>query len=527
MSFGLLSTFTVLLGIVLLAIGLWLLQRLRVQHREVTVLSTLFWQSAVEETRARVFVKRFRHWPAWVLLVAIASLLWMLLARPQSTSFDSTQHVVLIDRSVEDDEIRADDFELAIQRAASLPTSARQVIAVDNHLQTLLAAGEPTELASPRIDHDQASAPQGIQWAIETLSSRASDKEPLAIHVVGDAQVEQRFLDEIDDNVTVYRIDREGPPKEIRLATLGVADSASQQWNQVDVSIGFDPQQEVDSSQLAITLDGETYAGSLQKIAPSTFQLSGVAASGQVLSVLRNGQRLGSLTLPNRQPIRVSLDAGVPETLRELVQLDSACQIVANGADVRIGTTADANLRLSTDDQSAFLIESDDADPNATFAELIDTLALRQIDATAIANQSGSIVDVQVVPGVKRSVAIWQKLFTSSFDFQESRACPILVARAIRWIANRPPMVPWAQQGERLPVAAAPLDRAIRSTTTTGDGREVQTTRLAATVNHPAQLAASPAAGLLSQIGLPTWLGLLVSMLLVGEWVLYQRGRLP
>ena len=88
-------------------------------------------------------------------------------------------------------------------------------------------------------------------------------------------------------------------------------------------------------------------------------------------------------------------------------------------------------------------------------------------------------------------------------------------------------MVPWAQQGERLPVAAAPLDRAIRSTTTTGDGREVQTTRLAATVNHPAQLAASPAAGLLSQIGLPTWLGLLVSILLVGEWVLYQRGRLP
>ena len=126
MSFGLLSTFAVLLGIVLLAIGLWLLQRLRVQHREVTVLSTLFWQSAVEETRARVFVKRFRHWPAWVLLVAIASLLWMLLARPQSTSFDSTQHVVLIDRSVEDDEIRADDFELAIQRAASLPTSARR-----------------------------------------------------------------------------------------------------------------------------------------------------------------------------------------------------------------------------------------------------------------------------------------------------------------------------------------------------------------------------------------------------------------
>ena len=47
MSFALLSTFAVLLGILLLAIGLWLAQRLRVQHREVEVLSTLFWQSAL------------------------------------------------------------------------------------------------------------------------------------------------------------------------------------------------------------------------------------------------------------------------------------------------------------------------------------------------------------------------------------------------------------------------------------------------------------------------------------------------
>ena len=96
MSFALLSTFAVLLGTLLLAIGLWLAQRLRVQHREVEVVSVLFWQSALEETRARVFTRRFRHWPAWLLLVAIASLLWMLLAQPPVSYTHLTLPTILL-----------------------------------------------------------------------------------------------------------------------------------------------------------------------------------------------------------------------------------------------------------------------------------------------------------------------------------------------------------------------------------------------------------------------------------------------
>ncbi|MDF1843450.1 MAG: hypothetical protein P1U77_18590, partial [Rubripirellula sp.] len=145
MSFALLSTLAVLLGVLGLATALWLAQRLRVQHREVEVLSTLFWEAAIEETRARVFVRRFRHWLAWILLVAIASLLWMLLAQPTRSPADGTKHVVLLDWSVDDAEQRQADLQLAIERAETLPMTAREIVAVGSHLETLLAAGEPIE----------------------------------------------------------------------------------------------------------------------------------------------------------------------------------------------------------------------------------------------------------------------------------------------------------------------------------------------------------------------------------------------
>ena len=528
MSFALLSTFVVLLGILLLAIGLWLAQRLRVQHREVEVLSTSFWQSALEENRARVFTKRFRHWPAWLLLVAIASLLWMLLAQPQTEPLNSTQHVVLLDCSVDAPATRTADLQLAIERASSLPTAKREIIAVDGNLKTLLAAGETVEQVSLRIDETDAPSPPGVEWAIETLSSRATSEQPLSIHVVGDAKIEKQFLDAVGANVTIFRVERpESTTDAAKLQTFGIADAASGQWDEVDVSIGFNPQQPLDATQISVSINDQPIEQSLLAIDDTKFQLNSIPANGGILNVNVAGVSAGSLTLPVRKPIQISFDGNVPESLRELITLDPACQIVASAGEVRIGSGANANLRLSPDDQPAFLIESDHDDPNAALAELVDTLALKQIDAMAIAAQSDSVVDVQVAAADKRSIAIWRKLFTPAFDFQESRAYPILIARSIRWIANHPPIVPWAQQGERLPVAAPSLDRAIDSIATTSDGRQLQTTRLTSSIAESAQLPITPAANVVSKFGLATWMGLLVSLLLAGEWVLYQRGSMP
>jgi hypothetical protein len=149
-SFGLFSLPAVLMGVAALAGGLWLAQRLRVQHREVEVLSTIFWQAAREETRARVFVRRFRHWRAWSLLVVITSLLWLLLNQPQLRSWDGTRHIVLLDWSVDDPQVRQRDLNDALELAARLPDADREIIAVGTQLETLLRPLEPLELARQR-----------------------------------------------------------------------------------------------------------------------------------------------------------------------------------------------------------------------------------------------------------------------------------------------------------------------------------------------------------------------------------------
>ena len=88
-----------LAGWAAIAGGLYLLQRLRVQHREVEVPTTLFWREAVEETRARVLVRRFRHPWAYLLLLAIGSLLWFAAAGLRSEQSADQQWLLVVDGS--------------------------------------------------------------------------------------------------------------------------------------------------------------------------------------------------------------------------------------------------------------------------------------------------------------------------------------------------------------------------------------------------------------------------------------------
>lgn len=527
MSFALLSILGVLAGIAALAVLLWLIQRLRVEHREVEVLSTLFWQAAIEETRARVFVRRFRYWPAWLLLLAIASLMWLLFSRPQTNSLDGTQHVVVVDWSVEDPARRDADLQVAIDRAATLPTTAREIVAVSSSMETLLTPGEPAKLAALRVGEAKVGPP-GIDWAIESLSTRASERHPLAIHIVGDVSVDKQRVEALGENVRIRRIERPTVESKPTLKTLGIADAASGRWDSVDVWFAFAEQDEGDlDERIAVAVDGELISDPIEKLDGNSFQLSDIRASGGLVTIQLDGKPVDSITLPRREPIRVMVDSDVPETIRQLVALDQACEIVSDDAEVRFGSNDACNFRLSADDQPAFLIGSELEDPSVALGELVDELALQQIDGTSIAEQSGKLVDVQVQTSPSRRVEVWGSLFSPSFDFQESRACPILISRSIRWLANRPPMVPWAQQGKRLPVASSEFDRVTSSIAVTKDGRELKAARIFPAIENSAELTASANPTLFSSLSVYTWLGLIVSCLLVGEWILFQRGRMP
>lgn len=527
MSFAFLSLPIVLLGAALLALGLWLAQRLRVQHREVEVNSTLFWQAAMDEKRVRVFVRRFRHWPAWALLVAIASLIWLLLAGPTTRSLSGTQHIVLLDRSEQDGEARAEDLELAIQQASLLPTGSREIVSIGNHFQTLVSQGEPAELASMRLNEQADPSPRALAAAVETLAFRATDQHPVEFHIVGDTELEQSLVDSLPSNVSIFRVAREDAQKQAEISTLGVANASSGLWDRIDIAIGFAAEGSVDAKSLSAQIDDQSVDLEFINQGQNEFLIADMPAEGGTLSVLLAGRKLGSLTIPKRDLIRVKLEPNVPDTLRELVALDRACEIVEGAADVTIGSSESADFGLSDGDQPAFWIQSETADAELALDELVDQLALKQIDATGIAEQSGKLIDVQVQAGDARRITVWRSLFSTAFDFQESRACPIFVARSIRWIANRPSLVPWAEQGERLPIDSPNYDRATGTLALTSDGREIQTVRLASTVVSAASIPESPSAGFLNWFSLTTWIGLILVVLISVEWTLYQRGRMP
>lgn len=527
MSFALMSLFGALVGVAVLAVGLWFAQRLRVQHREVEVISTLFWRAAVEETKTRVFVQRFRHWWAWLLLVAIASFLWMLMLQPRANPSDRTKHIVLLDWSVEDEETRTNDLQMAMDLAATFPISAREIVAVGNHLETLVACNEPIEFARIRSGLTRRPAPEGMHWALHALAACSSEQQPLALHLVGDVKIEKDYLDALPTTVSISRIQRKSPPSSIRLSTLGAADSSTGRWDAVDVSFAFQTEQEIQPSRIQITVDDQPINSPLNQIGKAEYALMDVPARGGQLRIDVDDNRLGYLTLPSRKPIRVQLDADVPETLVELIKLDTACQIVDTEPDIRIGSDPSAHLRLSEKDAPAFLVESDLGNPATTLDQLIDQLALTQIDAMMLADQTDSVIEVQVAESDQRRIAIWKLLFSPAYDFTESRACPILIARTIRWLANQPTMVPWAQEGDRLPSASTEFDRAMAASARTADGREVRTSRLFEPVLREAKIVESADIGIFSRFTLSGLFGSILSIFLVTEWILYQRGQMP
>ncbi len=527
MTFTLFSTLATLIGIGVIAFGLALLQRLRVQHREVEVASTLFWQAAVKETRARVFVQRFRHWPAWLLLVLIASLLWILVAGPRWSAVDQMQHVVLLDGSIADPTLAAADFDLATLKASRLPLMNREIVHAGPQLETLLRIGEPVQLANLRREREPTAASTGLEWALESLSTRAGDGNPLTIHIVGDTEVDQRYLDTLPEAVTVYRLDRGPAMGKPVLRSLGVSDAASGVWQTVDLLFSVAAPDKFKLEKLQITIDREPFVGDVQATQAGDYVLKNVPAQGGVLRLIHEASEVGAITLPRRDPIRITFGAGTPEVLKQLILLDPACLEVQDQPDLLVGDSENADLRLRSDGQPAFQIDTDVEDAASALSVLIDELALRQIDATALAQQSGRVVDVQVAAAAQRKISVWKNLFSSTYNFQQSRACPIFVARSIRWLADRPVLVPWAEQGERLPVARPAFDRIADLTATAADGRKLQVTRLTRPAVVAATVEPSPSYGFGSGFNVTVWIGILVVVMLLAEWALYQKGRLP
>ncbi len=83
------------------AAGLFLLHHLRIRPEVLRVPTLLFWREAVEETRARSLFGSFRHPRTYAFLTALAALLALSLAEPETrnTQAEVRHHVLLLDLS--------------------------------------------------------------------------------------------------------------------------------------------------------------------------------------------------------------------------------------------------------------------------------------------------------------------------------------------------------------------------------------------------------------------------------------------
>ena len=159
--------------------------------------------------------------------------------------------------------------------------------------------------------------------------------------------------------------------------------------------------------------------------------------------------------------------------------------------------------------------------------QIIDSLAIDQIDAIALATQMERELRLDIEPGDRRQVRVWNALFAETFDFRSSRAMPMFISRAVRWLADRPEIVPWAAAGELLPSVGEVAQRPSAAgafDAIDGSAMHVSLHAPDVSVAQSADDDSTPGTGL---VDIWTLLALALLALVVVEWVLYQRGRIP
>ncbi len=566
MSFTFLTPLAVTAGILGLAGVLYLLQRLRVRHRELDVVTTLFWREAVQETRARVLVRRFRHPLAYLLILFSASLLWLAFAGPKRGAEAARQFVCLLDASAGMG--HGNRFEQAkarlIEVVDELPAEGRQVLCCGESVRTLLAPGEETLLLEARLEGlAPRPAPASLRPAIERLVETVG--EETTILVFGDAP-----LDQLPSTFGVQRVATGDDEREENrgITALGVSPAASGAWDVVDVLVELTGDKLETRGEVSVRLDGEAVALSAETIRSSerarALLFRDVPARGQRFEVtlevsLGGGDGFGLddravILLPDRPLLRVGLATTLDEVLRPVLEADPAVVLVDEDADVMIARGEETipaglpALRFVPAEQQteSFLVTFADEERSAdeVLFDVVGALGLEEIDSTGLAEAAERPITLGARAGTAREVAVWEELIGAGFDFVDSRSFPLFVARSLRWLKESGELRSWAVAGEALPMTAAfegedgtrldPVGASFTPpvagnyTAESGERVAVSLCSVEATEARPLEGIADPADGVDGgSLDPVTWLLLLAGVLLLVEWVLVRTGRMP
>jgi len=560
LNFTALSGSVLLGGLLATAAVLYALQRLRVRHESRTVVTSLFWREATEETRARSLFERFRHPLAYAMALLCAGLMLLGAGRLDEDRDEGLRHVLLLDASAgmaravgETTRFAQAQAALAAELAES-PRDRSEVLWCGEHVRTLLAPGEDRALLGPRLaGRTPDLAPGTLDRALRSRA-RMEDGEGGGRRFVlfGDAPVAPSTLAALGAGERVERavlapvIDGG-----MGITAMGVSEPASGRWGMVDLFI----QTRGGSTSifdLTLTLDGERFerGGVIGTDGDRRgFLISDVPAAGALLEARLDtdgeaadadlvADDVASIRLPSRPPIRVAVDGLVPAfgaAVRAVLAADPAVELVegAGEADVVVGgaSAGRPSLRFpsSADQEEAILIGHDrEVDSSVALASAVGELGLDRVDASALAESLGRPLAVGALPSDVRRVAIWSELMDPSrTSFLESRAFPVLVGRSIRWLAQVPDLTPYRAIGRLEPTALDGARSSLAAMVTVDlDAASLLDPATTAPVTAGVSLAEPSPEGA-GPWRLYTWVLLLALAALSAEWALFQRGRMP
>ncbi|MEZ6014055.1 MAG: VWA domain-containing protein [Planctomycetota bacterium] len=638
MTFTTMTGGAVALGLAALALALYLLQRIRVRHEEVFVVTTLFWREALEESRARTLVERFRHPLAYALALLLGGLLWFAAAGPDHAREAGPRHVLLLDGSAG----MALPGRFAAATAAlereleALPRDRTEVLWCGADVSTLLAPGEDRALLRARLaGHAPEAAPASVERAlvaragggagfvgsgyVERAASGARRADAGQAPRQSDAQLRCVVFGDAPVRAAAYTLALDaarGAGRELNVAraqagapaapeavgsgvtALGVSPSASGAWTTVDVLVAVRGVGAAER-QVALTLADpsalpagaasagpsaaaapapppDTLAGAVRTVlAPDHVELllRDVPANGRMLQVALTpsdalaADDVASVLLPERPRIRVALAADLAaaiggealEALRSALAADSAVEVVPDRANANVVFTATADaaqpalvFASAADQVEAILLgHAPGLDSRDVIARALGELGLDRLDAATLAAELGRELAVGAAPlaaaGPARRVSLWRELVAPGVTgFLEERAFPLLIGRAVRWLAEAPSVTPYVAVGRTVPHRIADVASAVTASVELAEVARVAdrgASLLLGALPPLAQPAGvlAPDADAYAPAGLPpvtasegpggwralTWLLLVALVLTCAEWALFQRGRMP
>lgn len=328
---------------------LGVLHLLRVQPREMRVVTTIFWAHAVERTRARRLLERFRHPLTYALLLLTCAFMALALGRPERTQggAERLHTVVIVDAGstmgAPDGSRRRIDSarEKVLELVGGLPADARvALIAAQPWPRLLHGFDDPRPLVGREVASlEPASAPaeRGAAMALATSLLNGGGTGRMLL-------VTDRPLGQAEEETPAVTIIPVGTP----LSNAAIIYAAFEPQGDAPLkgrlvvrvaSHGATPQ---DVTVRVERAGGAPLLNSTQRLAPGTirnFEVKDLTADGDRLRVRLEGDAGApgdntlALRLPLRAPIRTACPPEAPETLRLALQSDPAVRLVPPGAE--------------------------------------------------------------------------------------------------------------------------------------------------------------------------------------------------